>query len=220
MRASYARVPRHVRLSIYTVAAALVLVVAACAPKAPGLNGTIAPNRLPPTGLPPVHQKIIFHWTYSDRDFRATGDGAARIAPPDSVRIDLFVGGGLGGASAVLIDDDVRTAGDEQVRRYLPPVPLMWASLGRVVVPPAQDTTARANADTLRVDVGRDPRWRVTFVGDSLQRLELIDGDRIRQWMARQGQHVHYQQIQARRSLDLTITRVDTVPAFDAVIWQ
>lgn len=167
-----------------------------------------------------MHQKIIFHWTYSDRDFRATGDGAARLAPPDSVRVDLFVSGGLGGASAVLIDGDVRTFGDERMRSYLPPVPLMWASLGRLAVPPAPDTTARVEGDTLRVDIGQDPRWRVIFVGDTLHRLDLIDGDRIRQWMARQGHQVHYQQIQARRSLDLTITRVDTVPAFDETIWR
>ncbi|HET7563996.1 MAG TPA: hypothetical protein VFJ96_03300 [Gemmatimonadaceae bacterium] len=218
--ASRAQTSRHVRLIIITALAALLSASAACAPRAPALEGTVAPKRLPPTGLPPVHQKVIFQWTYSDRDFRAKGEGAARIAPPDSVRIDLFVGGGLGGASAVLIGDDVRISGDEQVRSYLPPVPLMWASLGRVAVPPAQDTSARVTGDTLRVDIGHDPRWRVMFVGDSLRRLDLIDGDRIRQWMMRQGQRVQYQQIQTRRMLDFTITRVDTVPAFDAAIWQ
>jgi len=200
--------------------AVALLTIAACAPRAAALRGTPAPARLPATELPPVHQKIVFHWSYSDRDFRASGDGAARIAPPDSVRLDLFVGSGLEGASAVLIDRDLRVAGDDKARDYIPPVPLLWGSLGRLAVPAAPDTAARAEGDTLSVDIGRDPRWRSIFVEDTLRRLELIDGDRIQQWMSRDGQHVHYQQIQARRMLDLTITRVDTVPDFDAAIWQ
>ena len=200
--------------------AVALLTIAACAPRAAALRGTPAPARLPATELPPVHQKIVFHWSYSDRDFRASGDGAARIAPPDSVRLDLFVGSGLEGASAVLIDRDLRVAGDDKARDYIPPVPLLWGSLGRLAVPAASDTAARAEGDTLSVDIGRDPRWRSIFVEDTLRRLELIDGDRIQQWMSRDGQHVHYQQIQARRMLDLTITRVDTVPDFDAAIWQ
>jgi hypothetical protein len=208
-------------MRLITIAGAVALLtVAACAPRATALRGNVAPARLPATGLPPGHRKIIFHWSYSDRDFRASGDGAARIAPPDSVRLDLFVGGGVTGASAVLIDRELRLAGDERARDYIPPVPLLWGSLGRLAVPAAPDTAARVEGDTLRVDIGHDPRWRSVFVEDTLRRLELIDGDRIRQWMSRDGEHVHYQQIQARRILDLTITRVDTVSDFDATIWQ
>jgi hypothetical protein len=193
---------------------------AGCAPRAAPLRGTIAPVRLPATELPPIHQKVVFHWTYSDRDVHMSGDGAARIAPPDSVRLDLFLGSGLGSGSAVLIGDDLRTAGDDEIRRYLPPVPLLWASLGRLSVPAAHDTSARTDGDTLRVDIGHEPRWRTTFVGRELRRLELIDGDRIRQWLTRRASEVHYHHTQARRTLDLTITRVDTVPGFDETIWR
>lgn len=208
------------RLIAIPGAALLLLVPVACAPRATPLRGAVAPARLPSTALPPVHRKIVFHWSYRDREFRASGDGAARISPPDSVRLDLFVGEGVSGGAAVLIDQQLRTSGDRKVRDYLPPVPLLWASLGRLSVPPARDTTARVAGDTLRVDIGHDPRWRGIFIGDTLHRLELIDGDRIRQWMSRQGAQVHYQQVRARRTLDLTITRVDTVPGFDATIWQ
>ncbi|HEU4584353.1 MAG TPA: hypothetical protein VFR95_01320 [Gemmatimonadaceae bacterium] len=212
--------------TIRTVAARAVTVVAvaalaACTPKAPPLVGTIAPASIPATRLPPVHRQLVFLWSYADRDFRAKGDGAARVAPPDSVRIDLFVGGGYGSGSAVLVDDRLETRGDERMNSYLPPVPFLWAALGRFTVPPAADTTARVDGDTLRVEIGRGPAWRAIFAGDELRRLELIDGGRIQQWVSRDSAgHVHYEHERARRTLDLTVTRVDTVPAFDAAIWR
>ena len=63
--------------------------------------------------------------------------------------------------------------------------------------------------------------WRATFVHDDLRRLELIDGGRVPQWLTREpGGRVHYENARARRRLDLTITRVDTLPGFDAAIWR
>lgn len=200
---------------------ALVAGAAACAPKAPPLVGTVAPVSIPATRLPPVHRKIVFLWSYADPDFRAKGDGAARVAPPDSVRLDLFVGGGYGSGSAVLVADQLVARGDDRIRSYLPPVPLLWAALGRLAVPPAADTAARVDGDTLRVEIGSDPAWRVTFAADELRRIELIEGGRIQQWVTRDSAgHVHYENERARRTLDLTVTRVDTLSAFDAAIWR
>lgn len=203
-------------------AAALALAAAACAPRAAPLRGTPAPARIPATELPPIHRQLGFLWTFADQDFQAKGDGAARVAPPDSVRLDFFVGGGLGGGRALLIDDRLSTPGPtDRVRDYLPPVPLLWAALGRLRVPAAPDTTARVDGDTLRVEIGRDPAWRATFVAGDLRRLELIDGGRVPQWLTREpGGRVHYENARARRRLDLTITRVDTLSGFDAAIWR
>lgn len=199
-----------------------VVLVAGCAPRATPLRGEPAPARLPSTELPPVHRQIGFLWTYADNDFRVKGEGAARVAPPDSVRLDFFVANGMGGGRALLIGDDLSTPGaSNRVRDYLPPAPLLWAALGRLRVPAARDTTARVDGDTLRVEIGSDPAWRATFVGDDLRRLELIDGGRVPQWMTREPDgHVRYQNDRARRRLDLTILRVDTLPAFDAAIWR
>jgi hypothetical protein len=200
---------------------ALLFGAAACAPKAPPMIGTIAPAGIPATRLPPVHRTIVFLWNYADPDFRAKGDGAARVAPPDSVRLDLFVGGGYGSGSAVLVGDRLVARGDGRIRSYLPPVPFLWAALGRLAVPPASDTAARVDGDTLRVEIGSDPAWRATFAADELRRIELIEGGRIQQWVTRDSAgHVHYEHERARRTLDLIVTRVDTVPAFDAAIWR
>jgi hypothetical protein len=204
-------------------AAALPLLIAlgACAPKAPPLYGDVAPSRLPRAELPPVHRTIIFRWSYRDPDMEARGDGTARVAPPDSVRLDFFVGGGMGGARALLIGDRLDAPGGILVRNVLPPVPLLWASLGRLHVPPARDTAARRQADTLRVDIGRDPTWRGTFVGDELRGLMLIDGGRQQQWIVRDSLGViTYRHPTARRELELTVVSVDTVAPFEHDIWR
>jgi hypothetical protein len=201
--------------------AALLAGAVACVPKAPPMAGTIAAANIPATRLPPVHRKIVFLWNYADPDFRAKGDGAARVAPPDSVRLDLFVGGGYGSGSAVLVGDRLVAQGDDRIRSYLPPVPFLWAALGRLAVPPAPDTAARVDGDTLRVEIGRDPAWRATFAADQLRRIELIEGGRIQQWVTRDSAgHVHYEHERARRTLDFMVTRVDTVSGFDAAIWR
>lgn len=170
--------------------------------------------------MPPLHRTIIFRWSYADPDLRASGDGAARIAPPDSVRLDLFLAGGMGGARALLIGDELRAPGGALVRNVLPPPPLLWASLGRLRVPPASDTVASLSADTLTVDIGRNPRWRSTFIGEELRGLMLIDGGRQQQWVGRDPLTVRYQHAAARRTLQLTIVSVDTVAAFDEAIWR
>ncbi|HKV51948.1 MAG TPA: hypothetical protein VJO52_12180 [Gemmatimonadaceae bacterium] len=198
-----------------------VLALCACAPKAAPLTGVIAPARIPDTSLPPVYQKIVFDWSFSDGEYRAKGDGAARVAPPDSVRLDFFVSNGMGGGYAQLVGDSLTVPSEGRVHDYLPPVPMIWATLGRFAVPPLPDTAARVDGDTLRVEIGRNPRWRATFASGALRRLELIDGDRIRERTTRNNdRHVIYERTGAHRSLDLTVVRIDTVPDFDASIWH
>src|SRR5918911_2139147 len=110
----------------FTRVARLVLLsaIVGCAPKAPPLRGAIVPPRLPDAALPPVHRRLVFQWSYTDNDFRMRGEGVARVAPPDSVRLDFFVSGGLGGGRALLIGDELRAEGEDKVKRLLPPVPL------------------------------------------------------------------------------------------------
>lgn len=201
---------------------ALALLAAACAPHVTPLRGTPAPARLPATELPPVHRQLTFRWSYVDNDFHVSGEGAARIAPPDSVRLDFFVANGLGGGYALLLGDSLFTPGpSDRVRSYLPPVPLLWAALGRLRVPASPDTVARVDGDTLRAEIGRDRAWRATFVRDVLRRLDLIEGSRVPQWVVRDsGGRIEYVHAAARRRLDLTILRVDTLDSFDASIWR
>ena len=201
--------------------AILLAALSGCIPKAPALTGTVAPNRLPAARLPDHHQRIVFDWRVREGLLSASGEGAARIAPPDSARLDLFLAGGFGSSHAMLIGDTLYAPGGERIREMLPPPALLWASVGRLAVPPAADTTARVIADTLRADIGRDPVWRVTFVGERLARLERIESGRVVEWIGRTADGiVDYEHLQSGRSLRLRVTRTEEVPAFDASIWR
>jgi hypothetical protein len=174
---------------------------------------------VPSTEIPPIHRQIVFDWELVDRDVNGRGEGVARIAGPDSARLDLFLGGGFGSGAAILIADSLYIPGSGLPRRFIPPPPLLWAALGRVALPALRDTTARVDGELLRVDIGAPVSWRLTFRRDSLVRLERIRDGRITEWVERSGNVVHYRSEEARRALSLTIKRAQEVPPFDASIW-
>ncbi|HET7457683.1 MAG TPA: hypothetical protein VFJ74_08500 [Gemmatimonadaceae bacterium] len=206
------------RLAALAATSALAL-LAGCGPRARPLVGVPAPAVLPRAELPPGRQRYDFRWEYQDGDVVARGDGVARVAAPDSIRLDFFLDGGLGGGYAVVLGNDVFAPGGEQVRRFLPPPPLLWASLGRLAVPPSPDTSARVDGGTLRADIGRDPTWRASFAGARLTRLERIDDGRIAEWVSRDSSSVHYVHTTARRALTLSKVRSQPAGDFDATIW-
>jgi len=199
---------------------AVLMLTIACAPRAGSLSGSPVPARFPSSDLPRGHQRLVFRWDYVDQALAAKGEGVARIASPDSVRLDFFLDGGLGGGYAIVVGDSVSTPGGDDVRRYLPPVSLLWASLGRLAVPSAPDTVAKVDGGTLRADIGRNPTWRVTFAGDKLTRLErIVDGRRV-EWVGRNGSEVRYQNERSSRSLTLRISSTDEAAPFDPAIWR
>ena len=157
----------------------------------------------------------------SDGEMTARGDGVARIASPDSVRLDFFLGGGLGGGAAILIGDSLAVPGPDVARKLVPPRSLLWAALGRLDLPAERDTVVRVDGAVVRADIGSPVRWRASFRGDTLTRLERVDGGRLQEWVERtSSQKVQYRHEGSRRSLSLVIQRSDSVPAFDASIWH
>ena len=204
--------------------AALAVFVGAvgCIPRLSPLTGEPLPAaRLPRTTIPPGHRKIVFGWDFEDRDMVGRGDGAARIAAPDSARLDFFLAGGFGAGAAVVLGDSVQTPGGDLVRRLVPPPTLLWAVLGRVALPNLPDTVIKAEGRTLRADIGRPVAWRLTFRGDTLVRAERVDGGKVAEWVERtDGLHLRYRNEGSRRTLTLTITRTEEVPEFDASIWR
>jgi hypothetical protein len=206
-------------------AVALVAVAAiGCAPRLAPLTGVAAPAQLPSPGVPVGHWQIRFEWTLDDPEMSGRGDGVARVASPDSVRLDFFLAGGNAGGAAVLIGDSLRlprSAGTDFAGRLVPPPPMLWAALGRLALPPLLDTLARRDGELLRADLGRPTEWRVTFRGDSLVRVERVRGGRSVEWVDRTAADgVRYRNETSRRSLVLRITRVFEVPDFDASIWR
>jgi len=204
------------------VTLALLCTLGGCAPRARPLAGTPTPLvRLPSTELSRGARRVLFHWEYKEQEgFSAHGEGVARVVSPDSARMDFFLEGGFGGGWAQLIGDQLTIPGPDFVRRFIPPAPMLWATLGRLSVPPARDTTARMSGDTLRADIGAEPTWRVTFVGPRLARVERVDNGRIQEWVARDGETLRYQHETGRRSLTLHVDRTEEVSGFDPSIWR
>lgn len=208
---------RGYRIAVLAVAVAL----ASCAPRARPLAGAPTVARLPDAPLAAGHQRLTFKWLFTEGDVGLRGEGVARVAAPDSARLDFFLANGLGGGYAVLIGDSLSVPDDGgRVRRLLPPVPLLWAALGRLALPAVVDTTVRADGRLLHADVGSDPRWRVTFDSTRLAEVVRIVGGREieRVSRARDGA-VNYLHSPGQRRLALT--EFSAVPAadFDAAIW-
>lgn len=193
-----------------------------CIPRLSPLVGEPLPaSRLPRTAVVRGHSHIVFNWELEDRDMAGRGEGVARIASPDSARLDFFLAGGFGNGAAVLIGDSLRTpGGDNRARRMVPPPALLWAALGRVALPNLPDTVIRIEGTTLRADIGRPVTFRLTFQGDSLVRAERVDGGRVAEWVERSGSRMRYRNEGSRRSLQLVITRTEHPPEFDASIWR
>jgi hypothetical protein len=202
--------------------AVLVCVVACRPPRVTALPGTVVPDRRLPTGdLPTGHRKIVFLWELVDPDFSARGEGVARVASPDSVRMDFFLGGGMGSGTAVLVGDSLRVPGADVARQLVPPRALLWAALGRLQLPAERDTVVRVQDSLVRAEIGSPVRWRVTFRGDTLVRLERVAGGRLQEWVERSaGARVKYRNEVTRRTLTLAIQRSDAVSAFDPAIWR
>ena len=202
------------------VAGVVTAVACAAAPRAGPLTGVPVARSIPDTKLPAGYRRIVFAWEYKERVFSARGEGAARIAPPDSVRIDLFLENQTYAGAVILIGDSLRALAEDEARRSMPPAPLLWATLGVVRVTGA-DTVVRQDGDTLRVEIGKDPTWRMTFGPATLARMERITGGRSEHTVERRDStSIVYRQPAAGRSLVLTIRRTIPETGFDAAIWR
>jgi len=196
-------------------------VLSGCVPRLGPLRGTPVPARFPTTTLGNHRRRIVFRWELNGPDLVARGEGAVRVAPPDSARFDFFLAGGTGSGAAVLVGDDLRLPRGDAAAEFVPPPALLWAALGRLALPPVADTVARLDGTTLRADIGRPVQWRVTFDGSSLSRLEHVRNGRVLEWLTRTPDgHIRYHDESDRRTLDLVITTSADTGPFDDTLWS
>ena len=151
----------------------------------------------------------------------ARGEGVARLASPDTARLDFFVDGGFGSGRVLVFGDSIIAPGGDLVASMIPSPPMLWAAVGRLAVPPAADTVAAVDGTRLRADIGRDPKFRVTFQDAELRLLEHVRGDRIVETVERAADGtVRYSNPGARRTLRIMVSRDEAVARFDASIWR
>jgi len=123
-----------------------------------------------PTGT----REIYFLWRFL-ADGRFNGSGTARIAPPDSLRVDYRGKLGLGSGRAVIMGDSVQwsePAGD--FHRMMPAIPLLWTALG-IVLPPAEDAVISGARFSGLEGMGRTV-WRFARGADTLEYV-AYDGE-------------------------------------------
>lgn len=212
--------PRHPLLTCCLAALAAACAAPRLAPL-PNATPVLSREPLPVVELPRHSQRIVFEWRLQEAELQVRGEGAARIASPDSARIDLFVAGGLGSGAAWVIGNEMRLDAPEALQRVLPPPAFLWAALGRFAIPAGSDTVVARSDSSLTADIGPSPRWRVSMLGRRITRLERAEGDRVIDRLERKADgSLVYFHAPTRRQLTLTITRLDSVPAFDPSIWR
>lgn len=174
--------------------------------------------------------RIDFRWVLNEQGARVSGVGVARIEPPFRARLDLFLDNNESVISAALVDDDLRLppgAPDD----VLPPVELMWGTLG--VFRPFAGTRL-AGGERL-ADGGERLRYvhpdgrTLDFEtrDETLGAVELLEGETLLEWVRlemepddRYPRTATYRNLVDFRELEITRTSVRSADPFDPAIWD
>jgi hypothetical protein len=216
--------------------AVLALVAAgACGPKRPAVLGPLddparSAEALKSRSRLEEPTRIDFSWELNEAGSRVQGVGVARFEPPYRARLDLFLDNGETVIAAALVDDDLRLppgAPDD----ILPPVELMWGTLG--VFRPVQGARLvggdRLEGERQRLRYRSASGEEIQYEVDSrtVHALELLDGSSVVQWVRlAHSDGERYPLSATYRNLvdfrELKITRESARPSepFDPAIWD
>jgi hypothetical protein len=88
-------------------------------------------------GAPEGNRQLRFKFKFKDPKGKVGGRGAARIAAPDSLRLDMQGPFGLGKGAAMVNGDSTEwIKGPDAIKRIVPDFRLMWSMLGFTRPPP------------------------------------------------------------------------------------
>jgi len=119
--------------------------------------------------VPSRYQIVRISWRSDDGRLQLGGSGAARIAPPDSLRADIAASLGLGRATMILTGDEAVSQPAAVVDQVLPDRFALWAALG-IMRPPGGIVTVE------RLDDAARTVWRVTDGAGKITIFELNAG--------------------------------------------
>lgn len=213
----------------------VTLLAAACGPKRPAVIGPVANASTSASGLErgtrleePI--RIDFTWELNEAGSRLKGRGVARAEPPYRARLDLFLDDGESVISAALVGDELRLPYGSR-EDILPPVDLMWGTLG--VFRPVPDARLMAGerledgAERLRYRQMDGSELHYETAGGALRSVELLDGTTLVQWVrvagagsTRYPEVATYRNLTAFRELKITRTALRAAEAFDPDIWD
>ncbi|HET7109941.1 MAG TPA: hypothetical protein VFI41_03625 [Gemmatimonadales bacterium] len=216
----------------------LAIALAACTVRSP--VPTVAPDAPQASAVqvsrwvartaPEAHQVLKFRWQIQDDRGAAGGRGSARVAAPDSVRLDVAGPLGSGRGAAVVVGDSAQwTDPPDIIHRLVPSYPLMWAMLGVMRSPPA-DAAARGLEDSTGV------RWQWSSGTDTVRYALAQSGATLRAEARKGGELVGWVETtfsadnEPRRSqlvapsastkLTLTFSESESPDSFPPDLWR
>ncbi len=131
--------------------------------------------------IPPVPQDLRFNWKFREPDQSLGGRGAAKIAPPDSLRVDFRGPLGAGAGAGVVIGDSALWADPpDELDKLVPNYPLLWAMVG-VARPPGAGWDVAG-----REDPGGQA-WRYTRGADTVDVVRARGGANVLELSFRQA---------------------------------
>lgn len=150
---------------------ALCVLLAACPPKAPTVTpaGAFRPSsraelaEAEARSAPARREIVRFGWRSDDGSLQLSGNGAARVAPPDSLRVDMAASLGLGRATVIMAGQRVEAQPQAVVDRILPDRFALWALLGYMKLPAAASTVEKMEDGDRIVWRITDERGRITL---------------------------------------------------------
>lgn len=174
--------------------------------------------------------RIDFAWELSESGSRVSGVGVARLEPPYRARLDLFLNNDETVLTAALVDDELRLpAGSPD--DILPPVDLMWATLG--VFRPMRETRfvggdrLEGGAERLRYRYADGTELHYEVGAGLVRALELLEGESVVQWVRltsdvgdRYPTAATYRNLVDYRELKITRKSVTVTDGFNPGIWD
>ncbi len=210
-------------------------IAASCGPRRPAVLGPIAEAPAVADGLErssglvePV--RVRFRWTLNEAGSRIDGQGVARVEPPYRARLDLFLNNGESVLSAALVDHDLRLPYGSR-RDILPPVDLLWATLGVFRPVPGARLVAgerlEGEARRLRYRQEDGTELHYEIFDGALRAVELLEGESVLEWVRvgrvdgeRYPGEVTYRNLREFRELKISRETLDRVESFDPSIWD
>jgi hypothetical protein len=175
---------------------------------------------------------LRFKWRYRDDRRSGGGRGTARLAPPDSLRVDWAAVLGLASGAAVVVGDSLVWADPKENFPASAPLAMqvIWTALG-VVRPPLATMTVYGGRDSTRTV------WRYVEGRDTIDfRLQATaprtlesEWRRDRHVMARSRtvlgpaglpQNVRVDVPERPARIELTFVAVDTTATFPPALWR